>query len=100
MESGRLTKPPTLRRFLARVIAAKSGEANAGREEVAAEVLHALQLVQRFCQDCGNEAYALETVPLMCGECHTPMQTPEPESIRIENFIERHRRTLQGLAER
>lgn len=82
------------------MIAAKSGEANAGREEVAAEVLHALQLVQRFCRDCGNEAYALEAVPLLCGQCHTPMQTPEPESIRIENFIERHRRTLQGLAER
>ena len=62
--------------------------------------VHALQLVQRFCRDCGNEAYALEAVPLLCGQCHTPMQTPEPESIRIENFIERHRRTLQGLAER
>lgn len=40
-------QPPTLRRFLARVIADKSGEPNAGRQEVAAEVLHALQLAQR-----------------------------------------------------
>jgi hypothetical protein len=93
-------KPPTLRRFLARVIAAKSGEHYAGREEVAAEVLHALQLARRVCPDCGNEAYALEPSPLLCGECRAPMQTPEPESQRIADFIERHRKTLQGLADR
>ena len=93
-------KPPTLRRFLARVIAAKSGEPYAGRQEVAAEVLHALQLAQRVCPVCGNEAYALEPSPLLCGECRAPMQTPEPESQCIADLIERHRKTLQGLAER
>ncbi len=94
------SKPPTLRRFLARVIAVKSGEPYAGRQEVAAEVLHALQLAQRVCPTCGNEAYALEPSPLLCGGCHAPMQTPEPESERIARFIERHRKTLRGLAEK
>ena len=93
-------KPPTLRRFLARVIAAKSGEPYAGRQEVAAEVLHALQLAQRVCPVCGNEAYALEPSPLLCGECRAPLQTPEPDRQRIADFIERHRKKLQGLAER
>lgn len=94
------SKPPTLRRFLARVIAAKSGEHYAGRQEVAAEVLHALQLAQRVCSKCGNEAYALEPSPLLCGDCHAPMQTPEAESERIARFIERHRKTLRGLADK
>ena len=94
------TKPPTLRRFLARVIADKSGEPNAGRQEVAAAVLHALQLAQRVCPSCGNEAYALEPSPLLCGDCRALMQTPEPESERIAAFIERHRKTLQGLADK
>lgn len=93
-------KPPTLRRYLARVIAAKSGEPYAGRLEVAAEVLHALQLARRVCPRCGNEAYALEPSPLLCGDCRTPMQTPEADSERIARFIERHRKTLQGLAEK
>lgn len=80
-------KPPALRRFLARVIAAKSGEPYAGRQEVAAEVLHALQLAQRICPVCGNEAYALEPSLLLCGVCHAPMQTPEPESQRIASLL-------------
>jgi predicted amidophosphoribosyltransferase len=93
-------KPPTLRSFLARVIAAKSGEHYAGRQEVAAEVLHALQLAQRVCPKCGNEAYALEPSPLLCGECREPMPTPESESVRIARFIERHRKILQRLVEK
>jgi predicted amidophosphoribosyltransferase len=75
---------------LARVIANKSGEPYAGREEVAAEVLRALQLAQRLCPVCDNEAYALEPSPLMCGECRAPMQTSGPESERMQAFIERH----------
>jgi ribosomal protein S27AE len=93
-------KPPNLRRFLARVIAEKSGEPHAGRQEVAAEVLHALQLAQRVCAKCGNEAFALEPSPLLCGKCHAPMQTPESESERLARFIERHSKTLRGLAEK
>jgi hypothetical protein len=36
----------------------------------------------------------------LCGACRAPMQTPEPESQRIAAFIERHRKTLQGLADK
>lgn len=91
---------PNLRRMLARVIAEKSGEPNAGRQEVAAAVLHALQLAQRVCPTCGAEAYAVEASLLVCGMCQNPMQTPESELENIARFIERHRATLRGLADR
>jgi hypothetical protein len=68
-------KPPNLGRYLARVIANKSGEPYAGREEVGAEVLRALQLAQRPCPVYGKKAYALEPSPLLCGECRAPMHT-------------------------
>jgi ribosomal protein S27AE len=85
---------------LARVIAAKSGEPYAGRQKVVAEVLHALQLAQRICPKCGNEAFALEPSPLLCGNCRALMQTPQSDSERLARFIERHRKTLRRLAEK
>lgn len=65
--------PPQLHTLIARAIIEKTSDFHAGRQEVCAAVLSAINLVRQCCPACGAEAFALPDVALTCTKCQRAM---------------------------